>query len=177
MTDWHVVRSELAFEHPALSIRVHTVQDPDGAEHSYIVGSGPDIVLVVPLWDDGTVTLHRQFRYGFEERTLEVPGGHVEEGETPEDAARRELAEEAGLAAGRMTHLLTFVPQIKIQQHFHAFLAEDLSEIGASPAADEHIEPFRAPLETVADELLSGGIAHGATIVALQAALRHERAR
>ncbi len=177
MSDWDVVRSEVGFEHPALTVRVDTVRDADGVEHSYIVGGGPDIVLVVPLWADGTATLHRQLRYGFEERTIEVPGGHVEDDEEPEAAARRELAEEAGLAAERMTHLLTFVPQIKIRQHFHVFLAEELSEIEAAPAADEDIEPFRWPLETVADELLTGVVVCGVTIVALQAALRHIRER
>ena len=80
-----------------------------------------DIAFSVPLWPDGTVTLNRQRRFGMAKPSIEVPGGHVDPGETPLVGARRELREETGLVAKKMTRLLTCFSSIKVQQRVHLF--------------------------------------------------------
>jgi ADP-ribose pyrophosphatase len=172
-----VVRRDVVLDHPYLHLRLDTERDAEGREHTYIWGTGPDIVLVVPVWPDGTVTLLSQRRYGLRARSVEVPGGHVDPGESPAAAAKRELREETGLSARRVTELLTFFPAIKLQQRFHAFLATGLRAGRAEPDDDEDVRTLRLPLAAAAERSLTGWVVHGPTIVALQAAARAQTRR
>lgn len=166
-----VVRRQVVLDHRYLRLRLDTERDERGREHTYIWGTGPDIVVVVPVWADGTVTLLSQRRYGLRARSVEAPGGHVDRGERPAAAARRELREETGIVASRVTPLLTFFPAIKLQQRFHAFLATGLRQGRAAPDDDEDLRALRIPLADAAARALTGWVVHGPTIVALQAAL------
>jgi ADP-ribose diphosphatase len=86
--------------------RLHLV-DPDGAAFERVVVRHPGAVTVVPLHDDGTVTLVRQYRAAVDAMVLETPAGTCDKsGEAPEDTARRELAEEAGFAAEHLEVLV-----------------------------------------------------------------------
>jgi len=90
---------------------VHRVdyRAPDGTEFDRHVVHHPGAVAVVPLHDDGTVTLVRQFRAALDADLLELPAGLRDvEGEQDERTAERELIEEAGLAAEHMELLVTF---------------------------------------------------------------------
>lgn len=164
------VRSEIVLDHRYLRLRLDTERDAQGRETTFVVGTGPPIAQIVPVWDDGTVTLLSQRRHALRVRSIEVPGGHVDPGETPLAAARRELREETGLSARRWTPLLEFLPAIKLQQTFHAFLAEGLSAGVATPEHDEDIRLVRLPLETAAARALTGWVRHGPSIVAILAA-------
>jgi 8-oxo-dGTP pyrophosphatase MutT (NUDIX family) len=86
-----------------------TFRGPDGDEFERHIVHHPGAVAVVPLHDDGTVSLVRQYRPALERELLELPAGTRDVHE--EDArvtAERELVEEAGLAADRLEHLVTF---------------------------------------------------------------------
>lgn len=172
-----VVRSRVVLDHAYLRLQLDTTRDRTGAEHTFIVGSGPRIAQAVPVDEDGTVTLLSQRRHGLRARSIEVPGGHVDAGETPAAAARRELREETGLSARRLTPLLRFLPAVKLRQPFHAFLAEGLREGAAAPEDDEDIRLVRLPLEEAAARALRGWIVHGPSIVALLAARELVRSR
>src|SRR5207302_164850 len=75
----------------------------------YSIGTR-DYVSVLAVTRDGTFPLVRQFRPAVEMITLELPGGHVDEGETPEQAARKELREETGFVANELILLGAFSP-------------------------------------------------------------------
>ncbi len=176
MSGREVVREQVVLDHEYLHVRLDTVRGECG-EHTYVCATGPDIAHVVPLWPDGTVTLVRQVRHGFPEPSLEVAGGHVDPGETPVAAAARELREETGLVAGKLTPLVTFFPSVKLQQPFHVFLAEDLTDGDHDRDADEEIELLRMPLADAARLALTGGVGTAPAIVALAAAREFVAAR
>lgn len=177
MTRRRLVRKQVVLDHEYLLLRLDTERDEQGRERTYIWGIGPEIVVVVPLWADGTVTLLSQRRYGMRARSIEVPGGHVDPGESPAAAAKRELREETGISARRVTKLLDFVPAIKLQQRFHVFLATGLREGRAAPDDDEDIRTLRLPVESAAARALTGWVRHAPSIVALLAAREARRAR
>src|SRR5215218_1048491 len=96
-------------------------------EYSYL--DQPDSVMVVPLREEGTVVLVKQYRYPVGATSLEFPAGALQEGEEPEAAARRELVEELGLEPERLERLGSFHQQVNVSgQRTHVFLAQDLRE-------------------------------------------------
>ena len=118
-----------------------------------VIQHPPSVVLIVV--EGGELVLVRQTRRGSGTRTLELPSGKLEEDEAPADAAARELAEECGLAAQRLTAIGTFwaAPGYSTEL-VHVFEASGLSE--ADPADlddDEDIEVERLPLAGALGEL------------------------
>ncbi len=115
------------------------VRDPDGAEFDRFVVRHPGAVSMVPVHDDGSVTLVRQYRASVDALVLEIPAGLLDrDGEQPEQAARRELAEEAGLEAAAWEQLIVTwnTPGIS-DQHTTIFLATGLTTCAPRPDGDE----------------------------------------
>jgi 8-oxo-dGDP phosphatase len=85
------------------------IEGPGGERHEREVVHHPGAVATVPLHDDGTITLVRQYRAALDRDMWEIPAGLRDvDGEPVEETAARELAEEAGLAAEQLRHLVTF---------------------------------------------------------------------
>ena len=172
-----VVRREVVLDNPFFHLELATERAPDGREHTYVHGTGPDIAFSVPLWDDGTVTLNSQRRFGMKARSIEVPGGHVDRGEKPLAGARRELREETGIRAKRMTRLITCFSSIKVQQRVHLYLAEGLTAGEQELDHDEEIVLVRLPFDEALRRARRGWMVHGPSILALYAAAEHVRTR
>jgi ADP-ribose pyrophosphatase len=120
--------------------RFHLV-DPNGEPFDRFVVRHPGAVTVVPLHDDGRVTLVRQYRAAVDAMVLEIPAGSCDvEGESLEAAARRELVEEAGLEAATMETLIGTwnTPGIS-DQHTTIFLARGLTPCNNERAGVEEI--------------------------------------
>jgi 8-oxo-dGTP pyrophosphatase MutT (NUDIX family) len=118
----------------------------------------PDSVIVVAIEGD-EIVLVRQTRRGAGEETLELPAGCLEEGETPEQAAARELREECGLSATSWRKLGSFwaAPDYSTE-YVHVFEATGLAEASAPRLEDdEDVVPERRPLERVLAELSDAG--------------------
>lgn len=104
---------------------------PDGEVFERHIVRHPGAVAVVPLHDDGTVTLVRQYRAAVEHDLLELPAGTRDvPGEPEQRTAERELAEEAGLRAASVEHLVTLhtAPGLT-DETMTVFLAQDLTEV------------------------------------------------
>jgi len=117
-----------------------TFRGPDGDEFERHIVHHPGAVAVVPLHEDGTVTLVRQYRPALERDLLEVPAGTRDDAEDAVLTAARELAEEAGLSADRLEHLITFqnAPGMS-DETIDVYLATGLTEVDHDPqSAEEH---------------------------------------
>jgi ADP-ribose pyrophosphatase len=120
--------------------RLHLV-DPAGQPFERVVVRHPGAVTIVPLHDDGTVSLVRQYRAPVDDMVLQIPAGtRDEEGESAEETARRELAEEAGLEAARWELLVEAWNTPGVSDQLTAiYLATDLTPIPARPdGVEEH---------------------------------------
>jgi 8-oxo-dGDP phosphatase len=134
--------------------------DPGDKPFDRFVIRHPGAVTIVPVHDDGTVTLVRQYRAAVDAQVLEIPAGTLDkEGEGPEDAARRELAEEAGLEAANWELLLGTwnTPGIS-DQHTLIYLATGLSSI---PVRPDGVEEGYMTIETIHLDQVDALVADG----------------
>jgi ADP-ribose pyrophosphatase len=140
-----------------------------GTERDFVVVHAPDWVNVVALTPDGHLVLVRQFRYGSDDFSLEVPGGVIEAGEDPVAAGVRELTEETGYAGGAARLLGSLHPNPAIQDNrCHVVLVEDVTRRAALAwDADEEIEIRTAPVEDVLAWARDGRITHSLSLCAL----------
>jgi len=148
---------------------VHYTDPARGTEGDYTVIATSDWVNVVAVDPSGRIVLVRQFRYGVDGFSLEVPGGIIEPGEDPLAAGRRELEEETGYAGGRARLLGSAHPNPAIQNNrCHFVLVEDATPSGrVSWDPDEDIERSTAPADEVLAWARSGRITHSLTLCAL----------
>jgi ADP-ribose pyrophosphatase len=130
------VSGELVFDGALLKVRRDIVRLPDGAQGAREYIRHPGAVAIVPLFDDGTVLLERQFRYPHRRVFVEVPAGKLDPGEPPLATAQRELLEETGYAAGEWTRLGVMHTAIAYtDEEITLFVARKLS-LQAKPALD-----------------------------------------
>lgn len=124
---------------------------------------------VVPLFEDGTTLLLRQFRYPPQRTFWEVPAGKLDvEGEPPEDCGRRELIEETGFAAEEWHHLGTCFPCIGYSnEEIHVFVARKLTAVERPYVAGEVVEPIRLPFVEAVRMAKQGEILDAKTVFAL----------
>jgi len=132
---------------------------------------------VIPVADDGTCYLTKEFHYAVGRHTIEGISGGIEEGETAEIAAARELAEEVGIVAGRLLPLGVVDPlTAAMLSPTKMFLATDLKFTQANPDSTECIERVEMPFEEVLRMVIASEITHAPTCVAvLKAKLVIER--
>lgn len=146
-------------------------QGPDGEPFSRAVVRHPGAVGVVPVHDDGTVSLVRQYRAAAETTVLEIPAGvRDEDGEQPLDTAKRELAEEVGLAAREWQALTTYWVAIGFSdERFWCYLATGLTAADKAPASqeEEHMTIERVLLDEVPALIARGEIEDAKTIIGL----------
>ncbi|MBD0256501.1 MAG: NUDIX hydrolase [Cytophagales bacterium] len=158
---WKTLRTEMVLDLRWYKVRREEVQLPDGRIlDDYYVSVRPEVALVFPVTAEGEVIMVRQYKHGAREILLELPGGVCDADEPPEEAARRELLEETGYAATRLTHLATLHDDpTKNTNRFHLFLAE-----GAHPVREqaldetENIRVERVPLGEMKRKVLAGEI-------------------
>ncbi|HTP67236.1 MAG TPA: NUDIX hydrolase [Geobacteraceae bacterium] len=136
--------------------------------HTYQIIRHPGGAAVLPLHDDGTVTLIRQLRPAVGDNMIEAPAGRLGPGEEPASCALRELVEEAGLAARKIESLGLIYPSPGVlDEAIHLFLASGLSDVAAMPEEYEEIAMVRIPLAEAVQMAKDGRITDGKTIALL----------
>ena len=133
---WERLSRRVAYENKWIRVEEDIVRVPNGHETIYGVVRCADAVGVLPFVDDDHVLLLQQYRYVAGHPTWEMPTGGRRAAETLDEAARRELAEEAGFAAGRLNFLTHYHPSKSVvDETAYLYIAHDLSP--ATEQADD----------------------------------------
>jgi 8-oxo-dGTP pyrophosphatase MutT (NUDIX family) len=154
-----------------IRVAVARYAGPDGTEMARDVVHHPGAVAVLPLHDDGTVTLVSQFRAALDADLLELPAGVRDvPGEPEVETAARELAEEVGLVAGHLEHLVTFHNSPGFcDEAVWVFLGTDLREVphARQGPEEEAMVVVRVPLDEATAMVADGRITDAKTIIGL----------
>jgi ADP-ribose pyrophosphatase len=165
---WRRERSEQVADCRVFNVRRDYSADPrDGRAHDFYVIEAPGWINVIPLTDDGRVVLIEQYRHGTGEISLEIPGGMVDAGESPRDAAARELLEETGYEASEVVLLGKTRPNPAIQDNWiHTFVARGLKyRCEPENAGTEQTVVRLVPLEKIPSLIEEGKITHALVVV------------
>jgi len=146
----------------------------DQGWYTYQIVRHPGGAAILPLHEDGSITLIRQLRPAVGGFLLELPAGRLSKGEDPQLCAARELVEETGLVASSLVSLGILHPSPGVfDEVIHLFLATGLSQGEAAPEAYEDIACIRMPFQEALQMACDGSITDGKTIAALLRAGRH----
>ena len=159
---------KVVFDGKIIRLEHWTVKLPNGNLALREVACHPGASAVVALDEDNNVILVHQYRAPMHRVTLEIPAGKLAPGEDPADCAVRELEEETGLKAERMT-LLTSVLTTPgfCTEKIGIYLAQGLSQGETHPDEDEFLGVVRMPLEEAINLVMRGEIRDGKTICGL----------
>jgi ADP-ribose pyrophosphatase len=166
--DHEVLASEQVFDGRVVKVFLDDVRLPDGRQARWERVAHPGAVGIVPLLDDNTVLMVRQFRHAVGGVLLEIPAGKLDSGEPPLATAHRELAEEVGKSAGEMLKLAEFYNSPGYaDEYFHLYLARELSDEEREPEPDEFLEIERVPLDHALEMVSSAAIRDAKSIIGL----------
>ena len=162
------VDGRLAYDGMLLKLHEDTVRLPDGKLSRREWVRHPGAVVMIPLLDEKTVILERQYRYPLQRHFLELPAGKMEPGEEPLATARRELKEECGYEAASWSHLATLHPCIGYSdERIELFVARELRGVGGQLDDGEFLEVVPMTVADALARVASGEITDVKTVAGL----------
>ena len=156
---WKTLSSKQLIDRPWMRVRCDKVQLPDGRVHEeYYVLSYPSWVNVIAETEEGDIILERQYRHGLDIVSTEICAGVMEEGETPLEAAQRELEEETGYTGGEWKEIMTVAPNPGVMDNLcHCFYAKKVRKTCEQHLDDtEDIDVLLCPKQEVKQMLIRG---------------------
>ena len=163
-----VISSREIYEGRVINLRVDEIEVKPGLNVRREVVSHPGAVVMLPIDAEGRILWVRQYRYAAQRPLLELPAGTLEKGESPEETARRELAEEVGFAAAHWEKLGGFYSAPGFcEEYLHAFVATELTEQQAEGDEDEDIEVVPLTLEESMARILAGEVEDAKSLATL----------
>ncbi|HSI03241.1 MAG: NUDIX domain-containing protein [Myxococcota bacterium] len=152
-----------------IKVSVDTVRLPNGKVLDLDYVEHPGAAAIVPMHEDQTVTLIRQYRYSAGgEWIIEIPAGKLDHGEAPEICASRELVEEVGLRAGTLQPLgFIYATPGFCNERIYLFLATNLVDVGQQLEEDELLEVKRVPFREAVRMAVNGEISDAKSATAL----------
>ena len=175
---WTIRSTREAYRDEAglITVSEDEVTKPDGSEGTYATVRMKDGVGVLAVDDEGFAYFAKEFRYAVGRESIEIVGGGVEEGESPLEAARRELREEIGIEAGEFVEMGSIQPVTSLVNSASTlFLARRLRFSEKDEDAGEVIRTVRMPLDEAAARALSGELFHSTTCLLVLRARHHLR--
>lgn len=160
------VDGALAFDGDFLKVQRDTVRLPDGKTTTREYIRHPGAVVILPVFDDGTVLLERQFRYPNNQVFIEFPAGKIDPGEAPLDCAKRELVEETGYTARDWQFVCTIHNAIAYSdEHLEIYLARGLVAGNANLDEEEFLETITASVDEMLAWVKDGKITDVKTVI------------
>ncbi len=157
---------KIAYHGNFLKVHRDTVSLPDGKHTSREYIKHPGAVVIIPVLDDGTILLERQYRYPNDRVFIELPAGKIDPGEDPLACAMRELEEETGYTATDWHFVSTIHNAIAYSdEHLDIYLARGLTAGEAKLDDGEFIETITASVDDMLDWVRSGKITDVKTVI------------
>ena len=175
---WNVTQSETLLHTPVFDVLAQKEVSAAGPAGTYVAMQAPDWVMVIPVLGEDFL-LVRQWRHAARCLTTEFPGGVRDGDEDPAQTAARELLEETGFRAGKLTKLGSCNPNPALFCNtFHCYLAEELEASGQQHLdADELLRYERHPIDEVLADFGSPLYSHALMGTALAFYLRSGRSK
>lgn len=165
---FHVIEKQVIYDGTKVRLELHRLEDEGGNRFKAEVCVHNGAVVVIPLIDDSTVILIRNFRHAVGQYLIELPAGTLNKAELPMNAAGRELLEETGFLARKLRPMLSFFASPGIlSEKLHVFIATGLEQRKASLETGEDIEIRPTPLDEAIDMIRTGQIQDAKTVAAL----------
>lgn len=165
-----VIDSKSIYRGRVFEVTVDTVSEGEKTYAREVVHH-PGSAVIVPVFDDGTIALVRQYRHPAVRYLLEAPAGTLRRGEAPEEGARRELEEELGVVSGRLEKLSEFfVSPGFCAEKMWVYLATELTETEQQLDDDEILAVVRIPFSQALSMITTGEIEDAKTIIGVMLA-------
>ncbi|PWC34219.1 NUDIX hydrolase [Azospirillum sp. TSO35-2] len=166
---WTVLTSTTKYENAWMEVVEHKVLTPKGSPGIYGVVHPRSVATgVVPIHDDGSVTLVGQYRFPLKRYSWEIPEGGGRKGVDPQISAARELKEETGLTARRWMPLMTLhLSNCITDEVAHTFVAWGLEQGESAPDETEVLAVRRVPFDEVIEMVMSGAITDAMAVASL----------
>ena len=165
-----IISSTEVFAGRVFTVTVDTIREGDITYQREVVHHRGSAVII-PVFEDGTIALVRQYRHPAVRYLLEAPAGTLERGEVPEEGAARELEEELGFVAGRLEKLAEFfVSPGFCEEKMWVYLATEFTETRQRLEDDEILEVTRIPFSQALSMITTGEIEDAKTIIGVMLA-------
>lgn len=162
----HKVDGGTAYDGHFLKIQRDTIRLPDGKQSTREYIKHPGAVVILPMFEDGSVLLERQFRYPLQQVFIEFPAGKIDPEEEPLACAKRELLEETGYTATDWKFLCTIHNAIAYSdEHLDIFLARGLTAGEQKLDEGEFLETFKTSVPELLAWIRDGKITDVKTII------------
>lgn len=171
---FELIRSEVLLKGRAFAIRRDTMKTPDGRETKFDIVEHGGSVILIPMDAEGNILFVRQYRHAAGVEMLELPAGTRDGDEPFEKCAAREIREETGMQAGKLTRIGSFylAPGYSTE-YMGVFLAEDLSENPLDADDDEFLSVEKIPAREALQMAERGDIPDAKSLAALLMAKPH----
>lgn len=165
------MKCERIYEGKILNLKIETVELPDKKYSKREIIEHPNGVGIIPILNDKSMIMVKQYRKAVEKIMLEIPAGILDVNEEPRDAALRELEEETGYYANELKYMLEFyVSPGYSNEKIYLFLAEDLEKGEPMLDSEELLEHEIYPIEELVKMVNRGEIVDSKTIIAINLA-------
>ncbi|MGJ0846685.1 NUDIX hydrolase [Tissierella praeacuta] len=168
------MKSDKLYEGKLLNLRVDTVEIPDKKYSKREIVEHPGGVAIIPITNDNSIVLVKQYRKAIERFLLEIPAGKLEINEEPRETAIRELKEETGFEAKKLEYLLEFYTSPGFSnEKIYLFLATDLIEGESNPDVGEFIDIEEHSIDDLVKMVERGEIVDSKTIIGINFAKKY----